>query len=124
VTVKNPSSHVRRISRAQLYVTYTMPGRAAGLARQVQIVSTGGFNTGTLVAGGANAHFHPVVKVSLPCNVDTASLGAGYRLGAFRSHSQKGFKGPVAPLPVGTVGVVGLAMILGLVLAMSQLRKR
>ena len=124
VNVKNPSAHVRKLSGAQLYVTYTLPGRAVGLAKQVQVVSTGGFSTGTLVAGGAQAHFHPVVKVSLPCNVDTASLGAGYRFGSVRSSSHKGFKGPQAPLPVGTFGVVGLAAILGLVLALSQLRRR
>jgi len=124
VAVKNPSSRVRRLSGAQLYVTYTLPGKAVGLATHVHVVSTGGFRTGTLVAGGAQAHFHPVVKVSLPCNVDTASLGAGYRFGNIRSHSQKGFKGKVTPLPVGTAGVIGLTAILGLVLALSQLRRR
>ena len=124
VNVKNASSHARRLSGAQLYVTYTLPGKAVGLAKHVQVVSSGGFSRGAIVAGGATARFHPVVKVSLPCNVDTASLGAGYRFGQVRSHSKAGFKGANAPLPVGTVGVVGLTAILGLVLAMSQLRRR
>src|SRR2546422_7097982 len=43
VNVKNPSSHVRKLSGAQLYVTYTLPGKAVGLAKHIQVVSTGGF---------------------------------------------------------------------------------
>jgi hypothetical protein len=124
VRVKNPSSHIRRLSGAQLYVTYTLPSKAVGLAKNVSVVSSGGFRSGTLVAGGASARFHPVLKVSLPCNAESASLGAGYRFGSLRRSSHKGFLGRHTAVPVGTVGVVGLTAILGLILALFQLRRR
>src|SRR5437660_11880628 len=51
VRVKNPSSHIRRLSGAQLYVTYTLPGKQVELAKNVSVVSSGGVRCGTLVAG-------------------------------------------------------------------------
>src|SRR5437588_13029228 len=37
VRVKNPSSHIQRLSGAQLYVKYTLPGKQVGLAKGVPV---------------------------------------------------------------------------------------
>jgi hypothetical protein len=125
IAVTNTAEEDAVFETTDFYVTFNA-GAGQQTEENVIVIDNGGFIPGQTISPGNTETYHVVVQVTLPCGVSSANLFARLTLiGRPNQVYQDSdtFISEGNPIPVGAVGGVGLAALLGLGLLLVQRRR-
>jgi hypothetical protein len=125
VTVVNLTSRTLDVTAVEGDVFWTGPDNSSGAQRGVPVLDDGGLRPGVTLASHEQRTFSPfVTRFDIPCNATFGDVDISVTTPQGTGSGDAPFLENGTPVPVGAVGAVGLAGILGAGLLVHQRRRR
>jgi hypothetical protein len=124
VTLVNLTAQDLTISAVNNAVSWSAPDDTSGVVTDVRILNSNGLEPGTTVAANQSREFsNYVVEFSIPCKADNGDLAIKVTTQRGTSSGDASFLDNGTPVPLTSVGIVGLTAALALVLMFVQRRR-
>jgi hypothetical protein len=122
IQVTNTSEETATFESTDFFAKFNTTGGPGQVQNDVSVVNADGFAPGATVDPNATRTFHPVVQVSVPCDVQGASMYGELKLvGRDKTYSDgDAFIESGTEVPVGPTGILGIAVLLGATGLLSQ----
>jgi hypothetical protein len=124
VTLVNLTDQDLTISAVNNAVSWSAPDDTSGVVTDVRILNSNGLDPGTTVpANQSRAFSNYVVEFSIPCKADNGDLAVKVTTQRGTSSGDATFLDNGTPVPLTSVGIVGLTAAIAVVLMLVQRRR-
>ena len=125
VTVVNLTNQSLSVTGVAADVFWTGPNNTSGAVRNVAVLDDGGLRPGVTFAPHEQRTFSPfITRFDIPCSATFGDVDVSVSTPQGTGSGDAPFLENGTPVPVGAVGAVGLAGILGAGLLVHQRRRR